>query len=462
MSFFGRVNYSFMERYMFTAIIRADGSSNFARGHRWGYFPSLSAGWVISDEPFMKSTRSWLDVLKLRASWGQNGNQAIDNFQYVSPVAFDPSHSYNFGETILSTTGTKSTGAYAKNLANTDITWEKSQQINIGLDAALLSSRLRLTFDWYQKTTKDWLVMAPILDTAGTNAPYINGGDVDNKGFEVGISWRDNIGKDFTYGVNANLSYNKNEVTRIANTEGIIHGDKGVFTKLTNEFYRAEVGQPIGYFWGFETAGVFQNQQQIDDWRAAGNGFASTDPRPGDLMLVDRNHDGKIDDTDKTRIGNPNPDFRLGFGLNLGYKGFDLNVAATGAFGQEVLWNYRGNTTYAFDRWHGEGTSNRYGNNPRLFDVNDTQIENASYLRIQNITLGYDFCRLIKNSPFSQLRLYVTAQNLYTFTGYKGMDPEVGFGGNNQLGDGRAWMSGIDVGSYPAPRTFLIGVNIKY
>lgn len=461
-SFFGRLNYSFKERYMLTAIIRSDGSSNFARGHRWGYFPSVSAGWVVTEENFMQGAKSWLDMLKIRASYGRNGNQNIDNFQYVSPVAFDNSHVYNFGPTILSTTGQKSVGAFAKSLANTGITWEKSQQIDVGLDATMLGSRLRLNFDWYKKTTKDWLVQAPVLDAAGTAAPYINGGDVDNKGFEIGLAWNDKAGRDFQYGVNVNLSYNKNEVTRIANPEGIIHGDAGVLSKTSNEFYRAQVGQPIGYFWGLKTAGVFQNQAQIDAWRAAGNGFANANPRPGDIAYVDYHHDGKIDELDKTKIGDPNPDFRLGLGINMSYKGLDFNLAATGAFGQQVLFTYRSATTYAFDRWHGEGTSNRYGIATKPDDLDATMLEDADFLRIQSLSLGYDFKKLFPRIPFSQLRLYVSGQNLYTFTGYKGMDPEVGFGGNNLQGDGRAWMSGIDIGSYPAPRTFLIGLNIKY
>ena len=462
LSFFGRWNVNYDEKYMATFIIRTDGSSNFARGHRWGTFPSVSAGWVISSEKFMEKTRSWLDFLKLRASWGKNGNQSISNFQYLSPVAFDPSSVYNFGQTILNTTGTKNIGAYATTLANENVTWETSQQFDLGIDARFINGRLGLAFDWYNKSTKDWLLQAPILDTAGTGAPFINGGDVENKGFEVALSWNDQIGSDFRYGVNLNLSYNKNEVTRIANPEGIIHGDAGVLSKTSNEFYRAQVGFPIGYFWGYQTAGVFQNQTDIDNWVAAGNGLASGNPRPGDIIYVDANHDGKIDETDKTMIGDPNPDFRLGFSLNMGYKGFDFGITTTGAFGHQIYFGYRKNTTYALDRWHGEGTSNRYGVAVLSDDVTDLNLENADYLRIQNITLGYDFKQLVPKMPFSKARLYVSAQNLFTFTSYKGLDPEVGFGGNNLYGQGNNWMTGVDLGSYPSPRTFLVGINLSY
>lgn len=468
-SFFGRINYNYHEKYMATFILRADGSSNFARGNRWAYFPSASVGWVLSEEKFMQNSRRWLDFLKIRASWGRNGNQSIDNFQYVSPIAFDQSHVYGFGQTIVNTTGEKSPGAYVTTLANEDVTWETSEQFDLGIDARFFNSRLGLAFDYYIKTTKDWLVQAPILDTAGTNAPYVNGGDVRNQGFEIALNWNDRVGKDFTYGVNVNLSYNKNEVTRIANEEGVIHGDDnalGMFRQL-NEFYRAEVGYPIGYFYGYETAGVFQNQAEIEAWRATGDGFAQSNPQPGDLIYVDQNHDGVIDEDDKTMIGDPNPDYRLGFGFNLGYKGLDLSVTTQGAFGQQLFYGYRDNTTDALDHWRGEGTNYRFprkATSAKLTgNVTDIDIENGSYLKIQNITLGYDFKKLFPNMPLQQARLYISAQNLFTFTKYPGMDPEVGYGGGDYTTNtSNAWVSGIDVGSYPSARTFLIGVNLKY
>lgn len=463
-SFFGRANLNYAEKYMATLILRADGSSNFARGHRWGYFPSASAGWVVSSEKFMEKTASWLDFLKVRFSWGKNGNQSISNFQYVSPIAFDQSHVYNFGQTVLNTGGTKQTGAYAKTLANPDVTWETSEQYDLGLDAAFLSSRLRLAFDYYIKYTKDWLVQVPVLDTAGAGAPYINGGDVRNSGFEVGLTWNDRIGRDFNYSVNLNLSYNKNEVTRIANEEGIIHGAAnvlGVDSPMT-EFYRAQVGYPIGYFWGYKTAGVFQNQQEIDAWRQAGNGFCNASPAPGDLKYVDLNHDGKIDEQDKTQIGNPHPDFRLGFSLSMNYKGLDLSLTTHGAFGHQLYYSYRNLTTDSFDFWQGEGTSykrpsQRQGSS-LAGHLSDLDLEDGDFWKIQNLTIGYDFKRLFPMMPLQQARIYVSAQNLYTFTKYPGMDPEVGFGGTTST----SWVQGVDIGSYPAPRTFLIGVNLKY
>ena len=468
-SFFGRVNWNYNEKYMATAIIRADGSSNFARGNRWGYFPSVSAGWVISNENWMESTKGWMDFLKIRASWGQNGNQSISNFQYVSSVAFDKYNVYNFGSTSLGTTDSKATGGYAKNLPNPDVSWETSEQLNIGLDARFLNNRLGFAFDWYKKTTKDWLITAPIVATAGTGAPVINGGDVENKGFEIALNWNDNIGKDFRYGVNINFSHNKNEVTRIANSEGIIHGEANVLSQGTNEMYRAQVGYPIGYFYGYQSSGVFQNQAEIDAWKAAGNGFLQGTPQPGDLIFTDRNHDGVINEADKTMIGDPNPDYRLGLSINLAYKGFDLSVTANGAFGQQIAKSYRrfadsrynNYTTDVFKRWHGEGTSNSYprltdGSNVNFKEISDIYIEDADYLRIQNVTFGYDFKKLFPKMPLQQARLYVQVQNLYTFTGYSGLDPEVGYGFD------KSWVTGIDLGSYPQPRTVLVGANIKF
>lgn len=466
LSFFGRANYSYADKYMVTLIMRADGSSNFARGHRWGIFPSASAGWVVSEEGFMENTRDWLSFLKLRFSWGRNGNQSISNFQYLSPVSFDPSHTYNFGKTILSTTATKPVGAYATNLANPNVTWETSEQFDLGLDARFLRSRLSLAADYYVKYTRDWLVPAPILATSGTGAPYVNGGDVRNEGVELALGWNDHAGEDFHYGMNVNFSYNKNIVTRIANEEGILHGDAEVLDHGGSEFYRAQVGYPIGYFWGYKTAGVFQNQKEIDEWIAAGNGVAQTDPQPGDLIIVDYYKDGIIDDNDKTMIGNPHPDFRLGISANVAWKGFDASVTLNGAFGHQIVYGYRSYTTDVFDHWTGEGTSNRF---PRLGtgaeggrNVTDTILENGDFLRIQNLSVGYDLKRLIQKLPFQQLRLYFSAQNLYTFTKYPGMDPEVGFGGNNLYGGGNSWVSGIDLGSYPLARTYLVGLNFKF
>lgn len=463
LSYFGRVNYDYDGKYMATVTLRADGSSNFARGNRWGYFPSVSAGWNITSEKWMESTKSWLDYLKLRASWGQNGNCSISNFQYLATIAIGGAD-YYFGTDKAG----KTLGSYPDILANENITWETSEQLDLGIDARFMGSRLGLTFDWYQKKTKDWLVRAPILASYGTGAPYINGGDIKNTGVEIGLSWNDHV-RDFTYGATLNVAYNKNEVTRLANGEGVINGAVDALSSQTDFISRVEVGRPIGFFYGYKTLGVFQNAEQVQNYRNAEGKVIMPSAVAGDLIFADLNGDGVISADDRTMIGNPHPDINLGLNLNFGWKGFDLSITGVGAFGQQIAHSYRDfgdnpkdNFTMdiAANRWHGEGTSNRY---PRITSsphqnwkyVSDIYVDDADYFRISNLTVGYDFTKLVK-MPLSQLRIYASISNLYTFTGYKGMDPEVGYG------NGASWSQGIDIGNYPLSRTFLLGANIKF
>ena len=460
LSFFGRINYDYKEKYMATFVMRADASSNFAPNKRWGYFPSVSAGWVVSNESFMEDVVSWLDFFKLRASWGRNGNQAISPFQYLSTIAFDTGYFPGIEKTNWTT------AAYPNIMSNPEVTWETSEQTDIGFDSRFFNSRLGFTFDWYNKTTKDWLVQAPILGIMGTGAPYINGGDVRNRGWEVALSWRDNI-RDFSYGVNLNFAHNDNEVLRIANSEGIIHGPSNVLANGTAELYRAEEGFPLGYFGGYKTGGVFQNQQQIDNYVNSNGEKIMPDAVPGDLIFINQNDDNVIDDGDKIMIGDPNPDFIFSFSFNLGYKGLDLNMTSNGVFGNQIAKSYRrfadrpheNYTKDVLGRWHGEGTSNTIPRVNMATHINDTYvsdryIENGDYWRISNLTIGYDFKYLWKKLPLNQARLYVTGQNILMVTGYSGFDPEVGNGNN--------WAGGIDNGFYPAPMSFLIGVSLKY
>ncbi len=458
-SFFGRVNYNYKETYLASVILRADGSSNFAKGNRWGYFPSVSAGWVLTNESFMKGTASWLDFLKIRGSWGQNGNQNVSPFQYLATYSFDASD-YFFGADKSNWT----TGAFPKILPNKDITWEISEQIDLGMDTRFLQGRLGFVFDWYRKSTKDWLVQAPILASQGAEPPFINGGDVLNKGVEMSLSWNDNLGE-FSYGVTANIGINKNEITRIDNTEGVIEGANPGFGDGQPPIFRAEVGRPIGYFYGFKTDGVFQNQEQIDNYK----GPILSGTEPGDLIFVDTDNNGVIDMADRTMIGDPNPNMNLGISINLAYKGFDFSIMANGNFGHQIASSFHKVNHYKenypsvlLDRWHGEGTSNRYprltaNSSPNFMYFNDIYIDNADYLRLQNITIGYDFKKLFPQLFLQQARLYMTVQNLYTFTSYYGSDPEVGTSAG-----GKDWGNGIDSGFYPIPRTILIGANLKF
>ena len=470
-SFFGRVNYNYAETYLLSLVLRADGSSNFARGKRWGYFPSVSAGWVISNENFMESTKSWLDFLKLRASWGQNGNCNISSFQYLATVAFDDPYYFDSKDN-------PGIGAYPNILPNEDVKWETSEQLDLGFDARFLRNRLGISFDWYKKTTKDWLVRAPMLLSYGTGAPYINGGDIENKGYEVQLSWNDKIGKDFVYGVSFNFSHNKNEVTRLANSEGIIHGGSNAIAQNTAELYRLEVGYPIGYFWGYEMEGIIQNEQDLQDYinRNCGgdkkNSLQGESLQPGDVKFVDYNGNGKIDtgDADKTMIGDPNPDFTMGLNINLSYKGFDFGLNGYGSFGQQVAKSYRQFSDHPDDNyctdvytkyWTGEGSTNEYprfsdGKNANMSEISRVWIEDADFFKISRISLGYDFKKLYSKLPVQKCRLYVSLSNFFCFTGYSGMDPEVGFG------NGTSWASGIDCGYYPSSRSFQVGMNINF
>ncbi|MBN2175781.1 MAG: TonB-dependent receptor, partial [Bacteroidales bacterium] len=459
-SFFGRVNYDYNEKYLLTLVMRADGSSNFARGNRWGYFPSVSAGWVMSEEMFLQDNNV-VDFLKLRMSWGQNGNSAIDPFQYLALVGFDVENNYRFG----SDRSVMQLGGYPAILPNPDVSWETSEQLNIGVDAYFLDSRLQFVLDYYNKTTKDWLVRQPLPAIFGAQAPFYNGGDIENKGVEFAIRWNDRI-DDFNYGAHFNISKNDNEVTRLGNAAGFIQSAGSIISQGTDPVWRVETGFPVGYFYGYETAGVFQNQQQIDNWT---KGFLQENPEPGDVIFVDTNGDNAVTPDDKTMMGNPHPDFRIGFGLDFEYKGFSLAITGKGSFGHQILNSYRSfadneyhnYTVEILNRWHGEGTSNKLprmsaGNTTNRINVSQIYIEDGDFVKIQNVTIGYDFKNLMPGLPLGQARLYLTARNLLTFTDYSGMDPEVGYG------DEQPFVSGIDLGFYPAPRTYLVGVNLKF
>ncbi|PXY44603.1 SusC/RagA family TonB-linked outer membrane protein [Flavobacterium hydrophilum] len=464
MSYFGRLNYNFKETYLFNATLRADGSSKFSPGNQWSYFPSLSAGWVMSNEAFLKDSQA-INFLKLRASWGQVGNQAVGNFQYLAVMKSNNTN-YIFGDTE----GSLTPGAYPERYSNPDLHWETSEQINLGLDARFLNNALGVTFDIYKKTNKDWLILAPVLATSGANPPFINGGDVINKGVELSLNYQNKIG-DFNYSVSANGAYNKNTVGQIPNEDGIIHGLSNELYDNAGEFYRAQNGFPLGYFWGYKTGGVFQNQEQINNYKSAAGVVLQPGAAPGDIIYVNTNGDDKIDASDKTSIGNPNPDFTFGFSLSANYKAFDFSLMANGVAGNQIVQSYRnqsgafGNyTSRILSRWHGEGSSNTM---PRVTEDNrnytqfsDLYVQDGDFLRINTVTLGFDLAKMNKSKTFfaSQFRIYFSVLNLHTFTKYDGMDPEIGFGSSN---DDQKFSSGVDVGYYPRPRTYMLGLNVK-
>ena len=471
LSFFGRVNYSYKDKYLLTAIVRSDGSCNFAKGHRWGVFPSVSAGWVVSSEPWMAGTKDWLSFFKIRGSWGQNGNCRIDNFQYTGTISLSGQYDFSYDQT------NPVSAAYPDKIPNSKLSWETSEQLAIGFDSRYFRSRLGVIFDWYRKDTKDWLVTPPSMGILGASAASINGGAVRNSGVELSFTWNDKIG-DLRYSVGLNGSYNKNRVLYINNADGMIHGEKKIISEnvAKEDGFRAEPGKPIGYFLGMASEGIFQNQAQIDEYNKKGylfmNGYESA--QPGDVIWINQNGDDKYDEKDCVEIGNPHPDVTMGFSISLQWKGVDFSINGSGAFGQQVMQSYRqfalqdlqSFTNNLIARyWTGEGSTNKFPryssgshNNFKCNSYNsDIFIQNADYVKIRNITLGYDFKQVFKRLPFQMLRVFVTGQNLFTFTGYDGMDPEVGTGA-----PGYSWSSGIDTGFYPSPKVYMAGVSIKF
>ena len=457
LSYFGRLQYNFKEKYLFNATFRADGSSKFAPDHRWGYFPSVSAGWITSREDFMQNI-SWLNFFKLRASWGRVGNQSVPAYQYLSPISFSQA-AYIFGPVEAANTQ----GAYPNRLANPKVKWETSEQTDIGFDATVIK-KINVAFDYYIKKTKDWLITPPILATAGADAPLINGGDVKNTGVELSLNYRNTLGKFFNYSVGVNGSYNKNTIGNIPTNDHILHGYTNVLYANSGEFYRATNGQPVGYFWGLKTAGVFQTEEEVNAYTSKTGKLIQPDAKPGDVRYVDVNGDGVIGNEDRTKVGDPNPDFIFGFNVSLDYKGFDFLVQASGVAGNQLVQSWkgpggRGNySAEILERWTGPGSSNRI---PRVTEegtnfaqFSDLYVYDGSYLRISTITLGYDFARIAKKNYLSKLRLYTSVLNAFTITKYNGMDPEIGH---------NDWFSsGIDLGYYPRPRTILVGANIRF
>ena len=474
MSYFGRLNYNYAEKYMFSAIMRADGSSIFAPGKRWGYFPSVSAGWVMSEEAFMSSVKDVMDYFKLRAGWGQNGNKNIAGaFQYEAAFKYDQFSNYSFG-TDSGKLDVPTSGASLSRLANPDLTWETSEQINIGFDARFLNSRLNLNFDWYQKTTKDLLVYVPVSPTTGFSQALKNAGTVRNQGVEVALTWRDKIGSDFNYSIGYNVAYNKNQVTKVNSERKYNSGGENILSQGTTYLARFEEGQPIGYFWGYKTDGVIQNTADLAAYVASlGGSTANTLQgdalKVGDLKFVDFNGDGKIDSADRVYQGNATPDWTYSINAGFSWKGLTFGMQLYGIQGAKaayvgkysILGDVEGNFNRSNEILNSWTEDNRHTNIPRLsrtdpnsnFSTPSTwYLEDASFLRIKNVTVGYDLTRVLnKMSHFEQrgssLEVYFSGENLFTFTKYSGMDPECG---------------GWDALKYPVNRVLSLGVKLTY
>ena len=455
-SLFGRLSYNYDERYMLQATVRRDGSSRFGSNNKYGTFPSVSLGWNIMNEQFMEQQRDWLSNLKLRASWGKNGNDNIGDFRYTVSNAMG--NNVLFGNPAV-----KQIGSKASTTANPSIKWEESEQTDLGLDFGFFNNQLTFTVDYYIKKTNGMLMTMPIPSYVGEEKPIGNVGDMENKGveFELGYKW--NIG-DARFAVKGNASYTKNELKNLGNESGFVDYD-GVQGFTGGALSRGSNGMPFPYFFGYKTAGVFQNYAEVNAYTNAEGGLIQPNARPGDTRFVDVNGDGQITSDDRTKIGKGTPDWTFGLNLNAEWQGFDFNAFFQGVAGADIFdATYRSDIgsgnypTWMLNRWTGEGTSNKYpilraGDNTN-WQVSDLYICDGSYLRLKNISLGYTLPQLItRKAHIDRLRLYVMAENLITWTKYWGFDPEISSGGTSL---------GIDKGIYPQARTWTIGVNVSF
>lgn len=456
LSQFGRLQYDYKGKYLLSAMIRRDLSTKFGPNNRVAYFPSFTGGWVISDEGFYGESKT-LNFVKLRASYGSLGNDQIPKYAYLSLLD---------GEATYILDGALTNGKAIGLLANPDVKWEQAKKFDVGLDLRFFSDKVELNADYFIDTRKDLLIPdIPVsaiggVAAPGARSPVINAGTVRNTGFEFAINYKDQLSDNLSFNVNYNVTTLKNEVTEVNNGTGFIEG--GLFGTATATS-RMQVGLPMGYFFGYQADGIFQNQAEVDahpSQLAVGANAA-----PGDIRYKDVNGDGKIDTNDRTKIGSPIPDVTMGMNINLVYKNFDFVAYAFASIGNDMVRGYErtlndvNRSNYILGRWTGEGTSNSV---PRVTTATTANnifssyfVEDASYLRIQNVQLGYTLpTDAIKKAGMSKLRFYAAVNNLYTFTKYRGYDP--GASSGNPIG------GGVDYGFYPIPRTYMLGLNVNF
>ncbi len=459
-SYFGRVSYNYDERYMAEVTLRRDASSRFGDNNKWGTFPSFSLGWNIKNESFMQDY-NWLSILKLRASWGVNGNDSIGNFRYA--VYMSSGNNYAFGS---GANGSEvvNVGAKPSGLANPNVRWEESRQTDIGIDAGFLGNKITATVDWYRKNTAGMLLSMPVPSYAGDSSPIGNLGDMVNSGIEFEVSYRDGIG-DFNWHVSANATYTKNTLTYLGDDSTDLYGSSHKIGQLT----RGEIGMPFPFFYGYVTDGVFQNPDEVAAYVNADGAMIQPNATPGDFRFKDVNGDGALTDADRTYIGKGIPDWTFGLNLGFEWKGLDFNMLLQGQAGAQAFNVTRRTDLYyinlpktILNRWTGEGTTNsapkfEFTSANENYRVSDYWVEDASFLRARNVQLGYTVPANITKKAFIQrLRVYAQAENLFTLTKYSGCDPEV-TGGN-----GFGTELGIDRGVYPQNRTFSVGVNLTF
>jgi len=462
LSYFAQADYNFDNRYIIGASVRKDGSSRFGKENRWGVFPRISAAWNISNESFFSGI-NFIDNLKLRASWGKMGNQEIGLYPYSSLVGTGI-RVYSFGDNIV-------TGAQILETGNSKIKWETTTMTNLGLDFSILKGRLTFIFDVYNKKTQDMLVQVPLPESAGEQTPpFVNAGSVENKGIELGAIYNNRVGE-FSYTVGGNFSANRNNVLSLSTGEPLLGG----FGLSDGAITKTEVGYPIGSFFLYEMAGIFQTQEEIE-----ASPFQTKDTRPGDVKFADLNGDNKIDDKDRAHLGSPFPDFSYGLNLGFTWRNFDFSTLIQGVKGNDIYFLYgnfayetqsRGFNSYEDikDYWRPDNTNtsipkvsldDRNGNRR----ISTRFLYDGSYLKVRNVTLGYNLKSVFKTKSITGLRIYITGQNLLTFTKYPGLDPEIQANNNDTQGLGISsdLSVGIDWGTVPAPRKILFGINLNF
>jgi len=465
-SYFGRVDYNYGEKYILQATVRRDGSSNFGPKYKWAIFPSVSFGWNVTNEAFMTSRPEWLSNLKLRASWGKNGNENIGAFRYTSLM--DGGQNYYFGSGSLST---MQYGSSPSKIANPDVKWEESEQIDLGFESSFFKSSFTFGFDYFKKKTNGMLMDQPIPAYVGKGAPIANAGDMQNWGLEFEAGYKMKI-RDVHFSVNANASYLQNKLIKLGNASGeAIYEDAGA--SGVGSYVKGMNNEVYPFFYGYKTNGLIQNQAQADAY----NTKFGEKAQPGDVIFqdiagaFDTNGkpipDGKITDADKTKIGKGMADWTFGLSLAADWKGFDVSLFFQGSYGNDIFdFSQRGDITamnrpsWILGRWIGEGTSNKI---PRMTAVNpnrnwrssDLYIKDGSYVRLKTMQIGYTLpANLTKKVSIQKLRIFVSGQNLLTVTGYDGFDPEIASGGYTTIG--------IDRGIYPQARTISLGANISF
>jgi len=448
-SIFARLIYNYNEKYLFTGVIRRDGSSRFGSNNKYGIFPSASVGWVTSRENFWPENKI-VTFLKIRGSYGVNGNDNIGDFQYVSTVSGGRNYTFGDDNYVI---------GYSPNApANPDLKWEQTSQLDLGFETTLIQD-ITLAFDWFNKKTTGMLQAVILPGYVGTGNPTGNVGSMSNKGVELELGYHKKLGE-FDLKFSGNASYLKNEITDLGTVDYITGA---TFQSSSYEISRLAVGHPMGAFYGFETLGIFQSLSQVQKYKDKNGNMIQPNAQPGDFKFADLNGDGKIDANDRTYIGDPTPTWSYGFTVTASFKGFDLLIFGQGVAGNDVFNGLRrldiptaNWTSDALGRWTGPNTSNTYprlvlGDPNKNFSSPSTfYLTNGSYFRFKTIQLGYSLPKTIVTKIGLQLlRVYFSANNLVTFTKYQGYDPEIG---------GASY--GIDRGVYPQARSFMIGFNV--